>query len=207
MKILKFPVLFFCIATFYLSCTQPQNPKNAPTPADSVAGTQTDTSATDTDEFNFAQNDTLPVGDVNGDGQNDLAILVNHDPRSAADSEYVTVSFTCAVPPFVHTNGFHGLMANAGDLDGNGTDELIYYPDWYQSNWGGFFIYGYRGGKWELFGNGTARRDIVGEAKDPVKYLQSRVKKIDNHRFRITDHVMDEETADIADSVSIVHIP
>lgn len=160
-----------------------------------------------TDEFGFGENDTIPVGDVNGDGKKDTAVLFNYEPRSEADSQYVTVTFGGGIPPIVHKNGFHGLMADAGDLDGNGTDEIIYVPDWYQSNSAGLFIYGYRKNGWIRFAEASIRRDIIGGAEDPVAFLKSRVKKIDNRRFRLHEHYMDENTADIADSVRIVRIP
>lgn len=84
------------------------------------------------DDFDLNLADTFHVGDVNADGKNDLAI-VNPANYNYVDgkivNEYVNISFNSAIPEIRHNNGFHGLIVDAGDLDGNNTDELIYYPD------------------------------------------------------------------------------
>ena len=197
----------FLLPVFVWSCNRPPEPKEYTLPESiTVHGDTTKLNAMNSG-FEMDKNDTLPVGDVNGDGKKDHAILANHEPKSAADSQYVTISFDCNVPSFQHANGFHGLMADAGDLDGNGTDELLYFPDWYQSMWAGLFVYGYRKGSWQLLGSADIRRDLVGEAPDPVRYLQSRIKKVDNHNFLLKDHHINPEGGDITDSTITVKIP
>lgn len=109
------------------------------------------------------------------------------------DSQYVNITFSCNIPAVKHYNGFHGLVVNLGDLDGNKTDEIMYYPDWVLGNWAGVFIYGYRKNKWTLFGSGSVRRDVIFEKKDPIKFLKNRVKKIDNKSFNFTEHIWREQ--------------
>lgn len=159
-------------------------------------------------EYDFLKHvDTLRVGDVNGDGRKDTAILQNYvffSPRGDLDSQYVNISFTCRISHIKHDNGFSGLITSVGDLDGNKTEELIYFPDWYQSNSGMFYVYGLKEEKWLLFTKGELRRDIVREAKDPVAYLRKRVKKIDNTSFKITEHLWRD--TDIVDSISIIKL-
>lgn len=133
---------------------------------------------------------TSSIGDVNNDGQ--------------IDSQFVNISFTCNIPSIKHYDGFNGLIVNVGDLDGNKTDELLYYPDWYQSNSAGIFIYGYKQNKWTLFAQTTIRRDILNETENPIKFLQSRVKKIDNKSFYLTEHCWRD--TDIVDSIRTINI-
>ena len=159
-------------------------------------------------EYEFLKRiDILRVGDVNGDGRKDTAILQNYiffSAKSDLDSQYVKIRFNCDVPFIKHENGFSGLIAGVGDLDGNKTEELIYFPDWFQSNSGMFFVYGLKEGKWILFAKGELRRDLTADAKDPVAYLRKRVKKINNTSFKMIEHIWRD--ADIVDSVSIVQI-
>ena len=150
---------------------------------------------------------TSSIGDVNGDGQIDSAIINPYTfyyRDGQIDSQFVNISFTCNIPSIKHYDGFNGLIVNVGDLDGNKTDELLYYPDWYQSNSAGIFIYGYKQNKWTLFAQTTIRRDILNETENPIKFLQSRVKKIDNKSFYLTEHCWRD--TDIVDSIRTINI-
>ncbi len=158
-------------------------------------------------DYDLSRADTFAVGDVNGDGKKDKAIiqpLTFFFHNNKIDSQYVNITFTCDLPAIKHYNGFSGLIANVGDLDGNKTEEIAYCPDWYQSNDAEFYIYGYRQNKWILFGMGAIRRDAIAEAKDPVLFLKSRVKKINNSSFKLTEHVWVD--ASIVDSTTTVMI-
>lgn len=148
--------------------------------------------------------DTLSVGDVNGDGKKDKAFIQPFFHNSQTDSQYVNITFTCEIPAIKHYNGFSGLIANVGDLDGNKTDEIIYYPSWYQSNEAAIYIYGYSKRKWKLFATGWIRRDLIAKASDPILFLKSRVKKIDNKSFKLTHHIWRDD--DIIDSTGTVII-
>lgn len=204
MNRIHLPLLLAAVA-FCVSCTRNKSTSPASVPADSSVTQNPYVDTTAHDDFERHINDTIPLGDLNGDHKGDTAIIMSHAPQSANDSDYVTITFNNGMPNLIHGNAFHGLLANVGDLDGDGTCEVLYYPDWYQSNWAGIFIYALYNEKWQMIGQGTIRRDILAEAGDPIKFLQSRVKKVDNRHFRITDHEMNDE-GDIADKKRTVEI-
>lgn len=159
-------------------------------------------------DYGLDRIDTFAVGDVDGDGKRDKAIihpLTFFYRNGKMDSQYVHITFTCDIPKIKHYNGFSGSVTNVGDLDGNGTQEILYYPYWYQSNSAGIFIYGYRKHAWTLFARGSVRRDIISEAEDEITYLRTMVKKIDNTSFKLTEHLWNDE-ADLVDSISTIQI-
>ncbi|MEP6676780.1 MAG: hypothetical protein ABJA78_16590 [Ferruginibacter sp.] len=41
------------------------------------------------------------------------------------------------------TGNLGGDIKNIGDIDGDGADEIMVYPDWWQSNWNPYVIYSY----------------------------------------------------------------
>ena len=158
-------------------------------------------------DYNLNRIDTFTIGDVDGDGIKDKAFiqpLTFFFLNNKIDSQYVNITFSCKIPIIKHYNGFGGIVADLGDLDGNKTDEVIYYPDWYQSNNAGIFIYGYSHNTWTLLGSGSIRRNEVSEAKDPIKYLKSRVKKVDNSSFRVSEYIWNGD--DLVDSTKIIFI-
>jgi hypothetical protein len=199
-----------------ISCSNPEDKNNKNIKFPESTSTSSDSlkdkkliKDLDQDIKNFDLNkiDTFSIGDINGDGIKDKAIIsqakfIIYDNK--IDSQYVEISFTCNIPSFKHYNGFQGLCVSVGDLDGNKTEEFIYYPFWYTSNWGGIYIYGYRYNKWALFGSAGIRRYFVDESKNPLKYLQSRVTKIDNKSFKLKEHIWRD--SDIVDSVITVKI-
>jgi hypothetical protein len=152
------------------------------------------------EDYHLNYIDTLTIGDVDGNGKKDLAFIQPYN----LDSQYVNIAFSCDISSIKHFNGFSGLIANVGDLDGNKTEEIIYYPEWFQSNSAGIYIYGYKNNKWTLFGKGSIRRDKISGAKDPIAYLKQSVKKIDNKSFKLTEHIWHD--TDIIDSTSIIII-
>ena len=204
-----FSRLSFSLLALFLSmvsCTFSERKTDA---AAAVSTASDSTKETPDSSFSEGEemNDSIPVGDVNGDGKKDLAVLLNHFPKNEADSQYVTFTFPGSAPSFEHGDAFHGILTDAGDLDGNGTDELLYVPDWYQSNWAALFVYGLRNGRWQRLAQADIRRDKIWDAENPEAYLQSRVKKIGKGRFNILEHFMDEETADIADRTLNITVP
>ena len=36
-----------------------------------------------------------------------------------------------------------GAIANVGDLDGDGADDILVYPDWWQSSWNPYKVFSY----------------------------------------------------------------
>lgn len=150
--------------------------------------------------------DTMSIGDVNDDGIVDTGFI---QPLSIfyknghMDSQYVTITFSCSLPPIKHYDGFHGTLVNIGDLDGNRIDELLYYPFWYQSNSASIYIYRYTKGNWEMLVRGDIRRDRVWNQKHPISFLKSRVEKIDNNSYLLKEHKWID--ADIQDVSRIIH--
>lgn len=212
----SFGYIYVFIIVCSIGCTRTSNETKSKTLVNSNISEDVDSSSGSDSldvikfikDFALDRADTFIVGDVNGDRKVDKAIIepatfIYRDGK--VDSQYVNISFTTDIPVIRHYNGFHGLIANVGDLDGNKTDELIYYPDWFIGNMASIYIYGLRDGEWKLFADGSQRRDIIFETKDPIKYLQSRVEKIDNNSFKLTEITMNEN-AEFIDSTSIVFI-
>ncbi len=153
--------------------------------------------------------DTFPVGDVNGDGKQDLAFiqpLSFYFHNGNLDSQFVYINFNCDVKPLKYYDGFEGIVVPVGDLDGNGSDEILYYPDWYQSNSAGIFVYGYKENEWRKFGQASFRRDRLYDEKQPLTYLRNRVKKIVNNSFKLIGHWFTED-GDIVDTTKVIEIP
>lgn len=153
--------------------------------------------------------DTFLVGDVDGDGKKDEAMIQPMTlvwKNNESDSLYVKILFSCNIPAIIHQNGFGGLIANVGDLDGNKTEELIYLPSWFQSNWTLIHVYGYRRNKWTKFASGSYYRGSESKGEDPIKHLRSRVKKINNHSFKLLESTIDADTGEFVDSTTIVYL-
>lgn len=160
-------------------------------------------------EWDINRIDSFAVGDVNGDHKMDTAIiqpLTFYVHQGKIDSQFVHLTFSCNVPSIKHYNGIHGIIANAGDLDGNGTDEILYFPNWYQSNEGTLYVYGYTKNSWKILAKGNLRSDVVFENKTPVSFLQSRVQKLNNHSFKIIQHVWIDGGTTYVDSATIFQL-
>lgn len=153
--------------------------------------------------------DTFLVGDVDGDGRKDQAMIQPMTlvwKNNKLDSQYIKINFSCNIPAIIHHHGFGGLIANVGDLDGNKTEELIYLPSWFQSNWTSIYIYGYRRNKWAEFARGSYYCGSESEGEDPIKHLRSRVKKINNRSFKLLESTTDADTGEFVDSTTIVYL-
>lgn len=158
-------------------------------------------------EYDLNRIDTFDVGDVDGDGKKDKAVILPLTfifLNNKIVNQYVNIAFNCNTSMIKHSDGFQGLIANVGDLDGNKTDEIVYCPNWYQSNSGGIYIYGYRQNKWTLFCSGSIRRDILEEQNDPIGYLKSRITKMDNHTFKLAQHVWTDEGKFIDSKTTVI---
>jgi hypothetical protein len=161
------------------------------------------------EEYDLNRIDTLKVGDVNGDGIKDFAYiqpLTFYVNNNKIDSQFVTINFSCSIPPIKHYNGFQGLIVNVGDLDGNNTEELLYYPSWYQSNWGGIHIYSYQNNRWVLFGSASINSTGIFEKEEFSEFLKTRVKKINNSSFELIQHSVNTYDGSVFDSTIVVKI-
>lgn len=213
MRNLSLILMFFVNLT--ISCSTPSDKVKIDKPkSDSLTAKVDSTARADSmflkeliKDYDLNIIDTFAVGDVNGDGEKDKAII--QPPviffHGQIDSEYVKIKFTCDIPPIKHYVGFRGLIANAGDLDGNNTDEIIYVPDWFQGMWTSIYVYGYKNNKWILFGRGDFNRMNIVDSKNPIKFIKSRVKKINNKSFLLIQSVM-KEVQIVNDSATIIEI-
>jgi hypothetical protein len=155
-------------------------------------------------DYDLNRKDTYLVGDIDGNGIKDSATiqplnLFFHNNK--IDSQFVYISFTCNVPKIKYYGGFQGLLVDLGDLDGNKTEEIMYYPYCIKGQ-DQFIIYGYKQDKWIEFARGFIRREILKEQKDPIKYLKSKVKKINNKSFELTQEVWSEKKEQVEDLTS-----
>lgn len=133
----------------------------------------------------------------------DTILLDNIDNNSSMDTAFiqafnsknqtVNISFSSGLPTLTHANGFGGYLLTLEDFNTDGTNEILYFPDWFQSNWAGYFIYTLKNRQWQLMAEGTCTRDAVSGARSPSKFLKTRVKKINANTIQLIDHEMGED--------------
>jgi len=64
------------------------------------------------------------------------------------DCSYFTIRFSDSTIPSIKVIGFDGSLRNIGDLNNNGTDELIFFPAWYQSMSRYYYVWTLSNNKW-----------------------------------------------------------
>ncbi len=92
------------------------------------------------------------TGDFNGDGKAEIIFMVPPlEDTLTKDAfqeciggcnSYLVSSETAMMILKVHSN-LGGEIKNIGDLDGDGADEIMVYPSWWQSNWNSYRVYSY----------------------------------------------------------------
>ena len=105
--------------------------------------------------------DNRVVGSFTGDGTRQTLYLVPpaedtgknkfQDCIGGCNSYIVSTDTGMAVLKVNDNLG--GEMKNIGDMDGDGADEIMVYPSWWQSNWNAYMIYSYDKHlhKWRFF--------------------------------------------------------
>lgn len=117
-----------------------------------------------TQEIQPASWDTVPCGDLNADKILDTAFV--YTPQTIrnlnekgeamgsdqlADSlSYNRVRFSCALPEMKFYRSVWGEIANVGDLNKDGTCELLFRPGWFWSCWGRVYLCSLKDGAWTL---------------------------------------------------------
>ncbi len=49
------------------------------------------------------------------------------------------------IPVLIVHNNLGGEIKNIGDVDGDGSDDIMVYPSWWQSNWNAYILYSLNG--------------------------------------------------------------
>lgn len=135
--------------------------------------------------------DTVLVQDLNNDGISDTAFVLTPPTLASIDKQgtihfemgcangdcYNKITFSCEAPELIFENSVWGTVENAGDLNGDGMNELIFCPGWFTSSMTHLYVYTLRNGKWEQVASVNHRRDY-GETT-----LQSHIVKSGKRHF------------------------
>ncbi len=142
-------IILFVLLPFFLVSTSCQN-----TPANENVNNDNAQRIINLRGVNsLIKGDTIPAGDVNGDGIVDTAYLfypeIDTSLNDCIGNCNVKIMFSCPVPPIIHEQSIGGFIYPIGDLDGNITGEILYFPEWFTSCWSAYFVYYQRDGKWK----------------------------------------------------------
>lgn len=134
-------ISFFAILILFNSCTNSEE-KNK---IEESSPTITQAESHSIQEF--------AVGDVDGDGKPDMATIyppeIREDGLSCTDDScIVAIRFEGSINELRYPFSIGGFVEDLGDLDGDGGDELLYVPDWFQSCWGSLHVFSYKNGSW-----------------------------------------------------------
>lgn len=91
------------------------------------------------------------TGDFDGDGNKETLYAINPKSDDGPFVEYLCFSKKTLPSIKIQTHGIYvpdSKPKNAGDLDGDGGDEISFYSSGYSSNWNGYYIWSYKNGKW-----------------------------------------------------------
>lgn len=135
--------------------------------------------------------DTVLVQDLNNDGISDTAFVLTpptlasidkqgtiHFEMGCADGDcYNKITFSCEAPELIFENSVWGTVENAGDLNGDGMNELIFCPGWFIGNCTHLRLYTIKAGKWVEICSVSYRRN------DDEYSLKSHIVKRGNSYF------------------------
>jgi hypothetical protein len=149
--------------------------------------------------------DTILLSDINLDGNADTAFVANESWKAMlndegdtshtsgfADREYNNVvTLSSGFPGFTFENSIWGDVENAGDLDLDGTCELLFCTSWFSTTSQRLYLYRFHDDAWQQVGfvrirgeeGESLRSHLVRKGKD--MYLRG-VKSVDG------DEVIDE---------------
>jgi hypothetical protein len=92
-------------------------------------------------------------GDFNGDGIVDYVWLEtlrdDDEGKLISYNNETTVRFSGNIPPLFFPGYIGGDLFNRGDLNEDGTDELVIYPWWPTSYWGAYQAFSFKENQWK----------------------------------------------------------
>lgn len=83
------------------------------------------------------------LGDFDGNGTKEYAYTKVSDCSDECDGKCETTIYFSdkKIKPFIISPAKNGGLYNLGDLNGDGKEEIGFYPDWCTSCWHGFLVY------------------------------------------------------------------
>lgn len=153
-------IVFLVFLSFYIFKGQGsslRNSKNLDTLSDSVLSTekQDDVKKQSVEDVLKLHSGfkllSTAAGDFDGDGKVEILYTINPKSDEGPYVEYIYFSKKTLPEIKIETHGAYvpnSEPSNAGDLDGDGCDEIAFYSSGYESNWNGYYIWSYKNGKW-----------------------------------------------------------
>ena len=183
--------LFFSLTVLFISCASSTNQTNNQTPTDTLSQ---DSKVEKTNKLSSLPDSLTKIaGDFNGDSKQDLATVVPPPTDNFGNCEkcIAKISFSNGIDTLTIPYEANGaIIFNAGDLDGNKTDELLVIPDWFNSCLGLQWVYTYRTNGWDTVASGQIYRCLP----------RNTIKRIKNGQFQMTQYI------DGQDSITIMTI-
>ncbi len=170
---------------------QPEEARKLPR---SLSDTASSTGDTTSGNFRSPHTHSVPLGDVDGNNRPDTATVIcpRVDDGMECEGGCITrISFSSpSIPALIDSMSIGGIVADAGDADGNGTDDILFLPDWPTSCWIGMTLYGLRDNEWKVLAGGSYYRCN----EDPYNQdsLAQRIRHIEPGVFELMQDTLDE---------------
>lgn len=108
-------------------------------------------------------NDTIIIGDINGDCMNDTAIIYTPPTLTTLNSNgevqftmgcidnncYNRIKFSCKLPDIIIPNSIWGKVEKIDDLNNDGINEILFCTNWFTTGKSTLILYSFIGGKWK----------------------------------------------------------
>jgi len=146
----------------------------------------------------------IPIGDINSDKRIDTAYI--KIPKFLNEEDWgdckngtceISIAFSCGFPTINIGNAVAATVENIGDIDNDGTSEIIVVPSWIIGCWGQIRFLTLKNNEWKEFGR--AKRNICREES----YLNS-IKKIRGNKIKVIEEVWID--GDVVEKTKIISI-